>query len=1130
MYIQDEKFIYSPSDITLFMESPFASWMERYSLHYPEFAVNADGDDSLNTSLQAKGLERERSLLKQFEDQGLCIARIDEVKGNERKAQQTIEAINQGIDVIYQAALTLDQFHGFADFLVKTDGGSGSTTYCYEIWDTKLSSSIKPKFIIQLCCYAEMLQTIQGIVPEQIVVAMGDDKQERLKTKDFYYYYQAIKQEFLLAQQSFDANHRPNPADSKSFGRWQKYAEQLLLEKDDLSLVANITRSQIKKLQKAGINTVADLANTTTRVTGLRQEQFSKLQKQADIQVKSNGQIPPLYEIIKPESDLPSGLALLPPHSKLDVFFDIEGYPLLEGGLEYLWGVTYFDEQGERQFKDFWAHDHQQERLAFKNFIDWVYARWQLDPTMHIYHYANYEIAACKRLMGRYGVCEEEVDQLLRNNVFVDLYKIVKSGLRIGEPKYSIKNVEHLYRGKRDTEVGTGGDSVAVYDAWRENPDGKDWQSSKILHDIRDYNIDDCNSTQELVDWLRAEQQKHHIAYEGNDEIIEVTVKEEITERTQLRDKLLQQAQTQQGENAELTENLAWMLEFHRRETKPVFWRKFERLGLSDDELFDDMDCLAGCSRTQRAPFMLTARTKNLAYEYRFYPNQEFKGSAKAYTVLGHETDEGKELKLTFVAKESELGKGVIVLQSSQELPGPITLIPDEFINPEPIPTALNNQVKAYSQDLLNQSAITDFLTRSAPRIKTIQQGELIVSSHEPEVRLQQIIEAVIHLENSYLPIQGPPGAGKTYTAKHIIAELMKSGYKVGISSNSHKAINNLLISSAEYCQKQGIQAHFVCTSNTDDKLSILDVNVIDNKKIAGNLQPSCVIGTPAWGFAREDLKDEFDYLFIDEAGQVSVANLVAMSQSARNIVLLGDQMQLSQPTQGTHPKDSGLSILDYLLKDSPTIAPDMGVFLETTYRMHSKVNQFISEAIYDGQLHAHPDNDKQVIEVPASYQGSLDFEAGVKFIEVIHEGNTQASDEEVAKIRALVQSLLGRLYTDKHSKQRPITLNDILFVAPYNHQRNKLQEALGPEAKVGTVDKFQGQEAPIVFFSLCTSDASESPRGIDFLFDKHRINVAISRAQSMAIVVGNPKLITTPASNVEQMRKVNVLAKLIEY
>lgn len=1130
MYKQAEKIIYSPSDITLFMESPFASWMERFTLHHPDFAGNSDDKDIVSSTLQAKGIEREKALLKQFEDQGLHIARIDNVKGNKHKAEKTIEAMNQGIDVIYQAALGLDQFHGFADFLVKTKDDNDRTNVCYEIWDTKLSSSIKPTFIIQLCCYAEMLQAIQGTLPEYIIVAMGNNKQERLKTKDFYYYYQAIKQEFILAQERFDANQRPNPADSKSFGRWQNYAEQLLTEQDDLSLVANITRSQIKKLQKAGINTVSDLASTNTRVPGLRQEQFIKLQKQADIQVKSNGQIPPLYELLTPESDLPSGLALLPPPSMLDVFFDIEGYPWLEGGLEYLWGVTYFDKQGDRQFKDFWAHDHQQERLAFKNFIHWVYQRWQQDPAMHIYHYANYEIAACKRLMGRHGACEEEVDQLLRNNVFVDLYKIVKSGLRIGEPRYSIKNVEHLYRGKRDTEVGTGGDSVAVYDTWRENPDGDTWQSSKILNDIREYNIDDCNSTQELVDWLRAVQQKHQVAYEGNDEIVEIAVKEDVTERTQLRDNLLQQAQAQQGQNAELTENLAWMLEFHRREAKPVFWRKFERLGLSDDELFDDMDCLAGCIRTERAPFKLTARTKKLAYEYQFDHNQEFKGASKAYTVLGHENDEGKELKLTFVDKESELDKGLIVLQSTKELPGPITLIPDEFVNPAPIPKALTNQIKAYSLALLNQSAITDFLTRSAPRIKKIQQSGIIVSSHEPEVRLQQIIEAVLNLDNSYLPIQGPPGAGKTYTAKHIIAELMKRGYKVGISSNSHKAINHLLISCAVYCQKQGIQAHFVCTSNTDDKLTELGVTITDNKRIVDNLQRSCVIGTTAWGFSREDLKDVFDYLFIDEAGQVSVANLVAMSQSARNIVLLGDQMQLGQPTQGTHPKDSGLSILDYLLKDSPTIQPEMGVFLETTYRMHSRVNQFISEAIYDGQLNAAPDNDKQVIVVPEDYHGLLDFEAGIKFIPVEHEGNTQASDEEVVKINEMVQALLDRKFTDKHGKQRSITLNDILFVTPYNHQRNKLQETLGPEAKVGTVDKFQGQEAPIVFFSLCTSDASESPRGIDFLFDKHRINVAISRAQAMAIVVGNPKLTTTPTSNVEQMRKINVLARLIEY
>jgi uncharacterized protein len=238
--------------------------------------------------------------------------------------------------------------------------------------------------------------------------------------------------------------------------------------------------------------------------------------------------------------------------------------------------------------------------------------------------------------------------------------------------------------------------------------------------------------------------------------------------------------------------------------------------------------------------------------------------------------------------------------------------------------------------------------------------------------------------------------------------------------------------------------------------------------------------------------------------------------------------MQLGQPSQANHPGESGMSILDYLMHDSPIIQPNMGIFLDTTYRMHSRVNDFISNAVYEGQLRSDPANDTQQIEVPEGYEGILNKSAGVIFVPVYHQGNTQASDEEVAEIKRLATELLGRTFVDKQGLKRVIDWSDLLFVAPYNHQVNKLKAGLGEQAKVGTVDKFQGQQAPVVFFSLCTSDASESPRGIGFLFDKHRLNVAVSRAQSMAILVGNPDLLCTPVASVEQMQNINLLTRAV--
>ena len=338
------------------------------------------------------------------------------------------------------------------------------------------------------------------------------------------------------------------------------------------------------------------------------------------------------------------------------------------------------------------------------------------------------------------------------------------------------------------------------------------------------------------------------------------------------------------------------------------------------------------------------------------------------------------------------------------------------------------------------------------------------------------------------------------------------------------------MIGTARLCRQQGIKAKFACTKETDDELAELNIEILKNNQISGHITKSCVIGTTAWGFSRDDMVDKFDYLFIDEAGQVSVANLIAISRATNNLVLMGDQMQFGLPTQGTHPTESGLSILDYLLHDKPTIPDDMGVFLATTYRMHSAVNEFISHAIYEGKLESDLKNNKQIISVPEGYNGDVTKTSGITFMPIEHDGNTQASDEEVQVIVDYARELLGRNFTDKNGSQRPISCDDILFVAPYNHQVNKLQEALGPQAKVGSVDKFQGQEAPIVFLSMCASEGDSSPRGMDFLFSKNRLNVAISRAQSMGIVVASDKLSYTRTNNIGNMELINSYCQLVRY
>ena len=991
---------------------------------------------------------------------------------------------------------------------------------------------MKPYFAIQLCSYAEMLENIQGLKPKNIAIVLGDKKVIHLKTQDYFAYYSLLKTSFYSFHNNWKIDNQPDPADSKTHGRWSQYAKKTLEDRRHLSLIANITRTQIKRLEGAGIKTIDDTASSSLQsVSKLSKDILDRLKAQAEMQILSEDKDKPSYKILPHDGDRLLGLSLLPPHSNLDIFFDIEGFPHVEGGLEYLWGATYFNELGDRQFKDFWGHNVEQEKKAFTDFVDWAFARWRKDPSMHIYHYGSYEVTALRRLMGSNGVREYEVDTLLRNEVFVDLYNIVRNGVLIGEPSYSIKNVEHIYRNNRDTEVLSGGDSIVVYEEWRNNPDGLSWQDSNVLKAIRDYNIDDCNSTQELADWLRSEQLLHEIHYSRiSADDVEVEDTEAVTDATQLRDKLLNNATSEVNEKKQaVLKNLAWLLEFHKRENKPTWWKLYDRLALTEIDLHDDMECLVGLVRTEREPFFYKPRVRNQTFEYSFDKNQPFKGQSRFFYVLGEE-----QLKLKTISFDPD--EGLICLQSKEAPPDRISLIPDQFINPSPIPNAIQDVIEENLKNDFQPSAINDFLFRKIPRFFHGPKNPILEPNLTPNNFIKSIILAANELDNSYLCIQGPPGAGKTFTARKVIGDLIAKGKRIGISSNSHKAIINLMDGVSDHLIENDIACNLIKIGNNDEDPIFNKKNVLYKRdaKACGeelNASPLCVGGT-AWLFCNSSLTEDegikkFDYLFIDEAGQVSVANLVGMSRIAKNIILMGDQMQLGQPIQGSHPDESGQSILDYLLQDQSTISPEMGVFLPKTYRMHPDVCAIVSNQVYDSRLVSAEVTNNHIINVPSDI---LPIKHGIHFIPVIHEGNTQSSEEEVNVIKSLAKKLINVPYWPKKEgkEERLIEWSDILFVAPYNYQVNLLKAALNTDARVGSVDKFQGQEAPIVFVSMCASNASESPRGIDFLFSKNRLNVAISRAQSLVIVVGSPNLATTPVNNLRQMELVNFYAEIV--
>ena len=407
--------------------------------------------------------------------------------------------------------------------------------------------------------------------------------------------------------------------------------------------------------------------------------------------------------------------------------------------------------------------------------------------------------------------------------------------------------------------------------------------------------------------------------------------------------------------------------------------------------------------------------------------------------------------------------------------------------------------------------------------------------------------EAAIRIAGSMaggcLVIQGPPGTGKTFTASQVITRLLASGKKIGVASNSHKAVINLLTACGDAAKESGSQLHGIKVGgDADDPLFTCNPG-LQYLKDAGSAHQTYtrgVVGGTAWLFTRLEWEDALDFLFIDEAGQVALANAIAMARCAKNLVLLGDQMQLEQPVQGSHPGDAGLSALQYALKDleasqpdSPimhaVIPPDYGLFLGESRRMHPAVCRFISESMYEGRLGSHPDCARQRIIVPPGANGLITCESGIVFSGVEHDGNVQQSDEEIERVTAIYHELQGRLYTDKDGVTTPLALKDFLFIAPYNAQVRALQVALPDGARVGSVDKFQGQEAPVCILSLCSSYGEYGSRGLVFILDRNRVNVAISRAKCLAIVVADPRIAGTPPGSLDDMKLINLFCKLTD-
>jgi predicted RecB family nuclease len=1086
-------------------------------------------DDPELELIRRRGDEHEAGYLEHLRSQGLRVVELGRpgpgLAGLVEAEEATVAAMAAGADVIYQGTFFDGHWRGHPDFLLRIDEPCPRWPWSYEVADAKLARRVKGTAVLQTCSYSEHVSRIQGRPPTHVHVVGGDGADHPYRLADFAAYHRRVKTALEEAVLGAGAAPYPEPVEHCRYCPWAGPCEEQRRDDDHLSLVAGMRSSHVRRLAAAGVGTVAALGSSPDAdVPGLQAHVFDRLHHQARLQLAQRRTGTVHHELVEPAEE-GRGLGLLPEPSPGDLFFDMEGDPFVPGGgLEYLFGVVEID-GGAPRFHSFWGHDKAGEKRAFEDFVDFVIDRLDKHPDLHVYHYAAYEPSALKRLMGVHGTREREVDRLLRGGVLVDLYRVFRQGVRVSQESYSLKALEPLYMGAREGAVTDAGSSVVAYEEWLATGD------PKILADIADYNRVDCESTWRLRQWLeerRAEAEGASDPVMTRPEARPGEASEAQAAAEDATDDLvarltagLPDDPTQRTPAQAATWLLAQLLGWHRREGRPEWWAHFARLEMSDDELLDDSGALAGL--TYEGP--VGEESRSVVHRYHFPAEQEHK-IRPGDQVVDPRTGKGAG-KVTAV----DCAAGLLDLKRgrSSNAPHPGAVIPAAPIDDTPLRQSLA-RVGAWVADHGIDAdgpyrAVRDLLLRLAPRLAGPARGSTL--AWEGEAALDAARRLGLLLHHGCLPIQGPPGTGKTYAGARMILDLIAAGRRVGITATSHKAIGNLLDEVMATAAAHGVAIRALQRCPEDERCSAETVEwapnneTVEARVAAGDVD---VVAGTAWLFAREGMAGAVDVLVVEEAGQMSLANVVTLGPAAESIVLLGDPQQLAQPSKGTHPTGAGASALEHLLDGHATVPPDRGLLLDVTWRMHPDVCSFISEAFYEGRLGTHPSCGRQGV-APGPWAGGT----GLRWVPVEHEGNRVTSAEEVAEVEAGVKRLLGRPWIDHRGLSRPLALDDILVVAPYNAHVARLRDALPVGARVGTVDKFQGQEAAVVVFSMATSSAEDLPRQMEFLFSLNRLNVAVSRARALAVVVCSPALLEMRCRTPEQMRRVNALCLLVD-
>ena len=1081
--------------------------------------------------LQEMGYEHEEAYIEHLKSMGLTVAEIPE-DFNEHNFDLTLKAMEDGKDIIVQGILReqdeTTQWFGKLDILKKVPGKSKFGDYMYEVMDTKLSRETKGSAILQLCLYSEMLANLTESSPRSVfIVTPGETFVElEYKLDEYLAYYRLVKDKLIEAVKNTHKTY-PEPVLHCDICRWWEVCASRRRSDDHLSLVAGISSRHRKDLEENNISTMEGLAlskaDTHKSLDNINAEIFEKIQKQAQIQVKGRNENKNLYEIIEtPEG---KGLSRLPEPTCDDIFFDIEGdtFAGLEGQ-EYLLGFSYLEGK-ELKYDYKWGLTRKEEKKAFEWFIDNIIARLKENPAAHIYHYAPYEPSACKRMAQKFSTREAEVDQLLRAGKFIDLYQIVRQGVRASVEKYSIKDLEVFTDYERKIPLIAMGVHKRALEHSLELEKPQDI-TDEMKNAVLIYNQDDTDSTYFLQQWLerlRTEAEFELFRPELREGESDEFVSEREIEINKVKEKLTKGIEEDEDSRNDL-ENvkvlLSELMSFYNREDKVSFWDKYARSEMDYSQLYDERAAIVGLNlkAKYREP---RARTDTHEFSY---PYQE--------TEIGKGDDIYLAESTTKIGQVREIDKYNRILKfrtSSEVMPKAIYTF--NHVNKKLLEEAsLNFGNWVIENDLEGSGkfqALRDILLRRPPQLKS---GEFHVDKSKPLV--DEAVRIVTELNNSYLPIQGPPGAGKSYTGSRMIAELVSKGYKVGVTAVSHKVIAGLLESAAKAISSRELECRVIHKKkpSTDSNLIYEELDSYGEIEELISSEDACVVGGTSWMFSRESFVDQLDYLFIDEGGQLSLSNVVSVGASSKNIVILGDCKQLEQPIQASHPSGADKSALEHIQGDNDTIPENMGIFLPITYRLHPNICAFNSELFYDGRLQSVEGNESQVINGKSPYN-----EKSLMLDLAEHSGNSNYSLEEVKRVKKIVTKLTDGKHTytvfnnlKNESETHTLTLEDIMVVAPYNAQVQRLKESI-PGLNCGTVDKFQGREAPVVIYSVTTSSPEEAPRGMDFLYSGNRLNVAVSRAQCLFVMVATSAIFDPNCKSPGQMKLANAYCRFLE-